>query len=218
MVKALITEDSVTVESALNRIHEANKMIATVNQLHPKGIFSKRFFGKTSSQEDPDEKSMGQTFLTSVISAELSLLTSGIYFRSGSYLKGSYHLVRSWKVYENSNKILEQHPFLREQKDGISLLQFGMGLFYFFISLVPRKFLWIVQTIGFEANRSEGIRLLEECHEQRECCSPTALLLLIWIYRFFIENMEKTSSLLNDAISEYPTGVMFLYLGGYYYR
>lgn len=212
-VRGLITEDPKTIQNAFSLIIQAQQLIDT--QIFEPGKSSgvmKKFFSRDNSINK-------SSFLGSVISAELHLLSAGLNLRIGSYFKGSYNLFKSWKHYEICSKFyLENSSNLTDQQDAISSLQFGMGLFYFFVSLVPPKFLWIVEAIGFESNRPEGIRLLEECYQGKGCSSPAALLLLIWINRFFLEDMDQTNHLLQQAFQNYPTGVLFLYLGGYYYR
>jgi hypothetical protein len=48
-----------------------------------------------------------------------------------------------------------------------SILKFGVGTFYFFVSLVPSSFLWIVKALGFRADRKQGVKLLTDCFVER---------------------------------------------------
>jgi hypothetical protein len=72
-----------------------------------------------------------------------------------------------------------------------SALEFGLGAFYFFVSLVPSRlvlrpstpyfsFLWVVEAIGFTADRQQGLKLLKSCVRNGGHKTPAAMLLLIW--------------------------------------
>jgi hypothetical protein len=81
--------------------------------------------------------------------AELKLFHCGLLFRGGHYVKGAYFLRKCYKQYESVHASLQHQPeIVQHDKDINSCLQLGLGLFYFFISLLPAKFHWIIQTFG----------------------------------------------------------------------
>eukprot|EP01103_Thecamoeba_quadrilineata_P003521 TRINITY_DN13289_c0_g1_i1.p1 TRINITY_DN13289_c0_g1~~TRINITY_DN13289_c0_g1_i1.p1 ORF type:complete len:396 (+),score=76.19 TRINITY_DN13289_c0_g1_i1:369-1556(+) len=94
----------------------------------------------------------------------------------------------------------------------------GSGLFHYLVDLVPRHFKWIIQGIGFKADRVLAIQEFNCSVAAQGMTSPLGSILLICILVFWEENTEQSNILYNSIASVYPDGVLFKYLGGYLLR
>lgn len=71
---------------------------------------------------------------------------------------------KSWKAFEKglvSMKNTSEHvdPELKNS------VKFGAGLFMFAMSIIPRKFLKLVELAGFKADRDTGLFYIKECRQ-----------------------------------------------------
>lgn len=99
-----------------------------------------------------------------------------------------------------------------------SSLFFGEGLFYFFVSLVPNQFLWIVEAIGFKSNRELGIEKLKKCWEEEKGYMRSASgILLFWINRFFFKDLKTSWEFFEKGTKEYAGGAMYWYPSFFFY-
>eukprot|EP01125_Pyxidicula_operculata_P018614 TRINITY_DN6623_c0_g1_i1.p1 TRINITY_DN6623_c0_g1~~TRINITY_DN6623_c0_g1_i1.p1 ORF type:complete len:1121 (+),score=202.26 TRINITY_DN6623_c0_g1_i1:125-3487(+) len=229
--EAMLSEETKDSHEALSRLTEAESAIN--NKLHPPKT---SLFSSSEHKLSPHEKSLYHVAL-----ADVYAFSAGIYMRRGDYIRGAYNIRQSWKAFqlnyvsfgedlpsreEDSNDVKKEriHDIKKSlSANGIesyrkSSLLFGMGAFYFFISLIPTNFLWVLEMIGFSADREFGLRLLQECAEHAGHRSPAALLLLLWLQSFFMEDLEASEKVLSDSILMIPEGSMFYYLAGYMRR
>lgn len=87
-----------------------------------------------------------------------------------------------------------------------STLLFTLGAVYFFVSLVPPSFAWLVELVGFHGDRDGGLRLLKAAASVEGPCAPMAQLLLVWINTFFYDDCDAAQSLLESAEQSFPDG------------
>lgn len=102
------------------------------------------------------------------IQAELAFMDSAIKFRQQKYLKGVMDFKKSWNEFKESSDMLDK-LFRSEQaaKEVPQLFDircssdFGVGMFQFMCSVIPRHFQFIVEGIGFKADRKVAMELLK---------------------------------------------------------
>ena len=99
-----------------------------------------------------------------------------------------------------------------------STLQLGIGIFYFFISLIPKSFMWIIKAIGFKANRMKGIKFLHKNFLETGHRSPISGLLLFWIECFYFEDKEESEKYFRETLENIEECPFYYYLGGYLKR
>ena len=105
-----------------------------------------------------------------------------------------------------------------EEVDVLSRLEFGIGLYHFFVSLVPPGLLMIVEAIGFQANRQNGIKYLKSAVEREGIHYATASLLMVGYHNFF---MQEVCGFLVDCavvlVVECPMYFLFLCLSPFFF-
>eukprot|EP00742_Colponemidia_sp_Colp-10_P011581 GILJ01012892.1.p1 GENE.GILJ01012892.1~~GILJ01012892.1.p1 ORF type:complete len:726 (+),score=102.20 GILJ01012892.1:26-2179(+) len=71
-------------------------------------------------------------------------------------------------------------------EDMQSCLQFGLGFFYLWASMVPGGLHSLVKMAGFVANRGKGLTLLRDCVKDRGLRAPFALLSLLFYLLVYV--------------------------------
>jgi tetratricopeptide (TPR) repeat protein len=191
-----------------------------------KSLFSSFGFSSSSSSKLESELSDEQRLYVEVMQSQVALLRSLLLFRRGNIVKGAFALRGAWKSFKSAEGRFEKEfarvdDVSRRSQNLVNLrseLFFGAGFFYFFLSLVPPKFMWVVEAIGFESDRERGLRYFNMCNEEAGVRAPMALLMLLWVRIFFFEDEPASDALLAEAARRYPDGGLFHYLAGYHYR
>jgi len=75
-----------------------------------------------------------------------------------------------WNLYKKFHLLLKacKGTELFEDKTLISSHDFGYGLFLFFLSLIPPKFKWVGDILGFGGDRKKGIKYLDRAREENK--------------------------------------------------
>ncbi|CAG8505059.1 174_t:CDS:10 [Paraglomus occultum] len=96
-------------------------------------------------------------------------------------------------------------------KDVEDCLEFGIGLFYFVVSIVPGSFLSVLKAIGFNADREQGIKMLENCWKRCGIRAPFAALFLLVNYLFLPRGLvnpkptlTRAGEIVEKALQKYP--------------
>lgn len=193
-VQALLSEDPTDVETALSRLEDASSFV----------------------------ESMRSTVVyAQCLGAELTLFTSLLLFRSGSLLKGAFYLRRAWKAYERCLHLfpLELDANTATNPNLCSSLNFGAGFFLFGCSMLPSSVGYVLTAIGFVIDRPRGLQCLHVAAEQREgYMAPLASIMLLWVARFFHNNVSEASRCLRQGLARYPGAPVWLFLGSYVAR
>jgi len=223
-IQALISEEKTQLEKALEEITLVEKMSSEAISFLSKLCVSKK---STAIESEMQKHARIACRDAEVCHAFALLWRACIQFRTGSFLKGAYNLRSSWKGFE---ALLSTEVFCAEYKEKDQLMSkfletfiksdvlFGAGAFRFLVSLVPPAFQTILEVIGFEGDRERGRRNLIESFESEGNKSHLALLISIWIESAFYENRTVAEEMIQTALKLYPTGSLFLFLGGYLWR
>ncbi|POG59933.1 hypothetical protein GLOIN_2v814911 [Rhizophagus irregularis DAOM 181602=DAOM 197198] len=98
-------------------------------------------------------------------------------------------------------------------------LEFGIGVFYFILSIVPGSFQSILKAIGFNAERDEGIQMLENCYLRDGVRAPSAAFFLLVNYLFLSRgladptlSLNKAGSIVQECVKKYPKSSPFLFM------
>eukprot|EP00727_Mastigamoeba_balamuthi_P010735 m51a1_g6284 hypothetical protein (305) ;mRNA; r:235034-240904 len=134
----------------------------------------------------------------------------------GARLKGVLQLRKAWKVYEGA-----QDKFKGAAPDSLPSelshsLKFGVGLFYFIMSIIPSKFLRLAQLAGFRADRAEGLRLLRDVAGKSEIRGPMAMAVLLFNDLIVPRGLADVSqyvreadAVVRQALARYPRGTVW---------
>jgi len=135
-------------------------------------------------------------------------------------IKGAFNLRKSWKVFE---KALKES---KEQKDlDIEItksLHFGAGFFLFAMSIIPQKFLKLVELAGFKADRDAGLHYLKEVQKDGGIRGPFATMLLLFNNLLLPRGLANADSylieadqLIQESLKKYPEGSLFHVMGSH---
>ena len=222
-MQAFLTEDREDLEETFERLDAAAGVANGVLAKYKGGersLLSRLMSLGTGSAGDSTEESGPEDvarLVARVILAEIGLIYGFLHLRSGAYVKGSYQLRKSWKRFAGLVRDHGDDPELDPYV--ASSLALGSGMFLFFISLTPPKFLWLITFVGFEADRDGGLaRLRTAASQPLGQRAPMALLFVIWVEMFFVERLDVAEALVEDALAVFPSGAMYLYLRGYMKR
>ncbi|GBC07250.1 hypothetical protein RclHR1_07330008 [Rhizophagus clarus] len=98
-------------------------------------------------------------------------------------------------------------------------LEFGIGVFYFILSIVPGSFQSILKAIGFNAERDQGIQMLENCYLRNSVRAPFAAFFLLINYLFLPRgladptlSLNKAGTIVQECVKKYPKSSPFLFM------
>lgn len=94
-----------------------------------------------------------------VVYADLLAMLAMAQLREHSILKGAYHIRKSWKLFEAMYKMIAEveksGQKVKWMEDHVARghIFFGAACFYYLISTLPGKLLFILKGFGFVSNR-----------------------------------------------------------------
>jgi len=104
-------------------------------------------------------------------------------------------------------------------------LKFGVGLFYYIISLVPGVMLKVLTLIGFVADQDKGIQYMTEIYQTDNLKAPYASIILLASYLFLPsalsdmhKNLENCKPCVEWCHKKYENGAIFSYFSAQFYR
>lgn len=209
------------------KLEERVKAQRTLSEAHMK------LFAKKQVPEGIDIKVEGRDRQVVVFNLDLDsrisngeamMMNAVMHFIGGSKVKAILQLRKSWKCFQGLEKdftVLEpaMHPEIRNS------LHFGLGFFYFVVSIIPGSFLRIAQVAGFKADGPRGLDLCREVREQSELrmCFATVLLLfhLLIVPRGLADIrplVAQADVVLAEILKRYPNGVAWHIMASQSYR
>ncbi|KAG0037783.1 hypothetical protein BGZ82_001869 [Podila clonocystis] len=118
--------------------------------------------------------------------------------------------------FKNAVKVLE---------DTEDYLQYGIGLFYFIVSIVPKSLVPALRTIGLQSNHEQGIKNFEDVLSRKNGRAPFAALFLLINYLFLPRGVADPSAslgragvILNEALRRCPNGSSYLLMACHHAR
>ncbi|KAG0342953.1 hypothetical protein BG004_005543 [Podila humilis] len=118
--------------------------------------------------------------------------------------------------FKNAVKVLE---------DTEDCLHYGIGLFYFIVSIVPKSLVPALRTFGLQSNHDEGIKNFEQVLTRKNGRAPFAALFLLVNYLFLPRGMQDPSVslgragvILNESLRRCPNGSSYLLMACHHAR
>jgi hypothetical protein len=117
----------------------------------------------------------------------------------GGAILGSFGGIRghsqdgSSATIDGINNSVEIYPDIED------FLEFGIGVFYFIVSIVPGSFQSVLRAIGFNAEREQSIQMLENCYSRDGIRAPFSALFLLVNYLFLSRGLADPTPSLNKA-------------------
>ncbi|KAF9922496.1 hypothetical protein FBU30_007362 [Linnemannia zychae] len=114
---------------------------------------------------------------------------------------------------------------VRVLEDVEDYLQYGIGLFYFIVTVVPKSLLPALRTIGLQSNHDLGIKSLEAVFARKNGRAPFAGLYLLINYLFLPRGMEDPSislgragEIVTECLKSCPNGSSYLLMACHHAR
>lgn len=216
-LRSFITADTSDTEAALSRLKDAKKLAD--NHL--------KFYEK--AQVPPglpalDKKGIANAFLDSrVVLGDSLYMVAVLQLTRDSKLKGAFNMRKSWKVFEDSLKMVKdskEQGFYNEEL--VRCLNFGAGFFFFAMSIIPQKFLKLVELVGFRADRDLGLKYIHDCHVAGGIRSPFSTIVLLFNNLLLprglanpAKYLREADSLVKESLQKYPQGSLFQVMGSH---
>lgn len=140
-----------------------------------------------------------------------------------SKLKGALNMRKSWKVFEESLKVVKdaKDQSLHDE-DLVRCLNFGAGFFLFAMSIIPQKFLKLVELVGFRADRDLGLKYIRDCHDAGGVRAPFATIVLLFNNLLLprglanpAKYLREADTLIKDSLVKYPEGSLIQVMGSH---
>lgn len=128
---------------------------------------------------------------------------------SGQKMKGGGTLK---KAKELMLTVIEKDP-------GNNDAYFALGVFNYFSANVPSGFKWLAILLGFNGNKSDGLKYIKQAAENKNLTQGDAAFLLVYIYAQKERNYSAALTYNGILKSRYPNNPAFQYEDGeIYYR
>ncbi|KAF9948358.1 hypothetical protein BGZ72_009717, partial [Mortierella alpina] len=104
-------------------------------------------------------------------------------------------------------------------------LHYGLGLFFFIVSIVPKSLLPALKTIGLQSNHEQGIKHLEAVFTRKNGRAPFAALFLLINYLFLPRGMDdpkislgRAGEIISECLKNSPNGSSYLLMACHHAR
>lgn len=230
---ALITFNKEEIAKSLKTLesieHKAAKQIDRINADEKKSGNGSGFMSKFKKKE---KKIINAKLRANIIRAECNLLSAALFlFQENmvSFVKAAFCLKKVWSGYnscwneikdnlEESKKVMDKHTY-----NGII---FGIGSSKLLLSILPPKVLSIISIFGITSDREQGMKLLNECIEERNLYSSMALSAQLFYYSIFNSlapatvsfDLEIGQKIVDKGLEMFPNSAIQLYFKGRFIR
>ncbi|KAF9354934.1 hypothetical protein BGX26_007186 [Mortierella sp. AD094] len=145
---------------------------------------------------------------------------------------GSRFLASSPSSKGLANMLREQAKAVEDIKTAVKVLEdvedylhYGIGLFYFIVSIVPKSMLPALRTIGLQSNHKQGIKNLEDVFTRKNGRAPFAALFLSISYLFLPRGMNdpgislgRAGEIIEECLKTCPNGSSYLLMACHHAR
>jgi len=216
-LRSFITADTSDTEMAVSRLKSAKKLAESHLKAYEKGMVP---VGITVA----DKKEFANNFLDCrVVFGDTLYMLAVLQLTRDSKLKGAFNMRKSWKVFEESLKsVKDAKDQTIHNEELVRCLNFGAGFFFFAMSIIPQKFLKLVELVGFRADRDLGLKYIRECHESGGIRAPFATIVLLFNNLLLprglanpAKYLREADFLIKDSLSKYPEGSLIQVMGSH---
>jgi tetratricopeptide (TPR) repeat protein len=100
----------------------------------------------------------------------------------------------------------------------LGMIDFGVGIYHFIISLVPPSLQIITNIAGFEADRDKAFEEFNRTIKSGCIWSPLATIICTGLKHFFLDDKEGAKGDLEQLQQSFPNSVIVCYFSGFMYR
>jgi tetratricopeptide (TPR) repeat protein len=215
-LRSFITADTSDTEMAVTRL-KATKQLSENNLKH----YEKGTAPPGVTVADKNELANLHLDCRVVLGDTLYMLAV-LQLTRDSKLKGAFNMRKSWKVFEESLKIVKDSKEHIHDEDLVRCLNFGAGFFFFAMSIIPQKFLKLVELVGFRADRDLGLKYIRDCHDAGGVRAPFATIVLLFNNLLLprglanpAKYLREADSLIKESLVKYPEGSLIQVMGSH---
>jgi len=220
-LRSFITADTEDTAGAMSRLKASKELAENHMKALEKGLDPLNPVNKIA---DPSDL-LNMLLDARIVFGESLYMTAILQMTRDAKLKGAFNLRKSWKVFERAlkeSKIGKEKQGLTVEPEIQKCLQFGAGFFLFAISIIPGKFLRLVELAGFKADREAGLHYMRECHKAGGIRGPFATMVLLFndlLLPRGLANAEvfliEADALIKESLEKYPLGSLFHVMGSH---
>jgi len=218
-LRSFITAETQDTEEASHRLKAAKDLAESTLKTFEKGSIPPGY-------PQLDKKEFANALLdTKVVYGDSLYMVAVLQFTRDNKLKGALNMRKSWKIFEECLKSVEAQAkadatFYSEEL--LRSLHFGAGFFLFAMSIIPAKFLKLIELAGFKADRDLGLKYIHECYESGGIRSPFATMVLLFNNLLLPRGLANPAKflreadvLIKDSLVKYPQGSLFQVMGSH---
>ena len=178
-------------------------------------VLLKRF--KTKAKKGAEEKATN--YLEALCFHANAYLGLGLFhFMKRNLIKAAYYVRKSWKQWESAENLMKDLKAIKCQlsKRLEGYLAFGVGFFYWFVSMVPSHLMIFIKVLGFAGDRMRALELLTVASEIPECGrSAEATMIIYFLYYWFMDERKKAPVLLEGLQEKLPESPLMSLASGW---
>jgi len=220
-LRSFITADTEDTAGAMTRLKLAKELAESHMKALEKGMDPVDPLKKLADETDV----LNQLLDARIVFGESLYMIAILQMTRDAKIKGAFNLRKSWKIFERALKECK----IAKEKKGQTVdteiqrcLQFGAGFFLFAISIIPAKFLKLVELAGFKADREAGLHYMRECHQNGGIRGPFSTMVLLFndlLLPRGLANAEEylveAEDLIKQSLAKYPEGSLFQVMGSH---
>lgn len=215
-LRSFITADTNDTETAVSRLKAAKKLAENNLKFYEKGA-------PPPSVTVADKGEFANLFLDCrVVFGDSLYMLAVLQLTRDSKLKGAFNMRKSWKVFEESLKVVQDAKEQPHHEELVRCLNFGAGFFFFAMSIIPQKFLKLVEFVGFRADRDLGLKYIRECHDAGGIRAPFATIVLLFNNLLLprglanpAKYLREADTLIKESLTKYPEGSLIQVMGSH---
>jgi len=218
-MRSFITADVDDTKTAMERLSESRSLAEKHMSALEKGMVPAQ--GQEQAQKFTDAAILAANLMDARICyGDTLYMTAILQMTRDAKIKGAFNLRRSWKIFE---KALKQSKEMKTvDPELMTCLKFGAGLFLFALSIIPPKYLRLVEMAGFKADKEAGLHYVKECHNANGIREPFATMVLLFNNLLLPRGVADVAAyvaeadmLIKKSLERYPTGSLFHVMGSH---
>jgi len=214
-LRSFITADTSDTEMAVARLKATKNLAEAHIKSYERGV-------PPPGVVVMDRRALANQLLDSrVVFGDSLYMLAVLQLTRDSKLKGAFNLRKSWKVFEESLKTVQDGKGVHDE-ELVRCLNFGAGFFYFAMSIIPQKFLKLVEFVGFRADRELGLKYIRECHDAGGIRAPFATIVLLFNNLLLprglanpAKYLREADALIKESLTRYPEGSLIQVMGSH---
>lgn len=218
-LRSFITADLADTHEAMNRLKEVKALAEEHLKWYERGC--EPLSGQDNVKIADATQVFNRLLDCRIVYGDALYLIAILQMTRDAKLKGAFNLRKSWKVFEKALKDVKAAAATADPELS-KCLHFGAGFFLFAMSVIPPKFLKLVELAGFKADKEAGLHYVKECQTSGGIRAPFATMLLLFnnllLPRGLVNPevyLAEANQLIQESLKLYPSGSLFHVMGSH---